>query len=188
MFTKLLYVWLACPWKGYINVHHSSKVFSLIICLSNICWYYIKFSSLVIHSFLIFCNEKDAKYAFLLCAAGYWSLFPLLFHLDLLVLRYAMYLGYMTFMLTQIFRFYVKPFYLNSFETLYLIGLLTVLPIYEHIVAPLTGLNVRLPFLKLLLTSLYCCVGVCYVYIRYYIFVLRLQPNDIKIRPLKQKL
>lgn len=125
-------------------------------------------------SFLFFVNAIDAKYAFMLSAVGYCSLFPLLFHIDLLVIRYSLYVAYMGFMYTQYVRFYKHYPAMNLLEDMYIYGLV-LLPIYEHVISPLTGLNEKLPFMPLLLYSMYCGVGVSYCFIRYYIHALDLK-------------
>lgn len=56
-------------------------------------------------------------------------------------------------------------------EDCYIHGLLLI-PIYEHLIGWLTGLNERYPFIPLLLYSTYCAVGVLYCFIRYYIHAL----------------
>ena len=117
-------------------------------------------------------NSEDAKYAFILSICGYFSLFPLLFHMDLYVIRYSLYLAYMSFMYAQYRSLYkqLNPG-LNPLEVLYIIGFLAF-PLYEHVIAPILGLNKKLPFMPLLLTSVYCSLGVLYVFIRYYWFTL----------------
>ena len=115
---------------------------------------------------------QDAKYSFILSICGYFSLFPLLFHTDLFLIRYSLFLAYISFMYGQFRRLYREPhFQLHLLEWLYVLGFLG-LPLYEHFVAPFMGLNQKLPFMPLLLTSVYCSLGVLYVFLRYYILTL----------------
>lgn len=107
----------------------------------------------------------------MLSAVGYFSLFPLLFHVDLLIIRYSLYLAYMCFMYVAYVRFYKDYPKMNILEDMYIYGLMLI-PIYEHIIGPWTGLNARLPFIPLLLYSTYCGIGVLYCFIRYYIHAL----------------
>uniref|UniRef100_A0A1B0FMS8 Alpha-1,3-glucosyltransferase n=1 Tax=Glossina morsitans morsitans TaxID=37546 RepID=A0A1B0FMS8_GLOMM len=130
--------------------------------------------SLIPFCFLFFVHAQDAKYAFLLSAAGYYSLFPLLFDSDLIVIRYSLYLAYMTFMDAQMLRFYKTPPIMNVWEDLYIDGFV-LLPLYDHVISPAMSLNEKLPFLSLLLTSVYCSVGVLYVFVRYYLYALDLK-------------
>ncbi|XP_075159185.1 ALG6/ALG8 family glucosyltransferase xit [Haematobia irritans] len=134
---------------------------AILMCLIPLC-------------FLFFVSATDAKYAFILSAVGYFSLFPLLFHIDLLVIRYALYLAYMGFMYIAFVRFYRQRFDMNSLERIY-IGGLVLIPTYEHVIGPVTGLNVKLPFVPLLLYSTYCGVGVLYFFIFYYLHALDLR-------------
>lgn len=117
-------------------------------------------------------SMQDAKYGFILSISGYFSLFPLLFHIDLFLIRYSLYLAYVSFMFTQFRRLYkqTQP-KLNILEWFYVFGFIFI-PIYEHLVAPLMGFNKKLPFMPLLLTSVYCSFGVLYVFVRYYILTL----------------
>lgn len=72
---------------------------------------------------------------------------------------------------------------MNILEILYVFGLLLI-PLYEHVIAPLTGLHQRLPFMPLLLTSVYCSCGVSYVFIAYYVHALdiRLKTKQTSIK------
>jgi len=52
-------------------------------------------------------------------------------------------------------------------ESLYLAGLLP-LEVFTGLLHPVLGLSRSLPFLPLLLTSLYCAVGVTYCWLKFY--------------------
>lgn len=110
----------------------------------------------------------------MLSAVGHFSLFPLLFHIDLLIIRYSLYLAYMGYMYTRYLSIHKDYPDMNLLEDCYIHGLLLI-PIYEHLIGWLTGLNEKYPFLPLLLYSTYCAVGVLYCYIRYYIYALDLK-------------
>jgi alpha-1,3-glucosyltransferase len=56
---------------------------------------------------------------------------------------------------------------LNGLESVYLLGLFPLF-VFENVIHPLLGLNTRLPFLPLMLTSVYCAVGVLYFWLKYY--------------------
>ncbi|XP_020715487.1 probable dolichyl pyrophosphate Glc1Man9GlcNAc2 alpha-1,3-glucosyltransferase isoform X3 [Ceratitis capitata] len=119
----------------------------------------------------------DAKHAFLLSVVGYFSLFPLLFETSLLVLRYALYLFYMFLMYGQMVRLYtpLRDYKTNLIENCYIYGFV-LLPIYEHILSVNLNLHLSLPFLPLLLTSVYCALGVTYFFISYYLYTLGIKP------------
>ncbi|XP_034489946.1 probable dolichyl pyrophosphate Glc1Man9GlcNAc2 alpha-1,3-glucosyltransferase [Drosophila innubila] len=116
-------------------------------------------------------DRRDAKYAYILSVAGYFSLFPLLFEVDLLVPRYSLYLAYMAMMYGQLERMYKPKPKFHILEWLYFLGFLAI-PIYEHVVSRMLGLHTRLPFMPLLLTSVYSALGVLYFFVRYYIYAL----------------
>lgn len=63
-----------------------------------------------------------------------------------------------------------KPL-LNWLEMIYLIHLVP-LEIFCEIVFPLTPWKLRFPFVPLLLTSVYCAVGIMYAWLKLYISVL----------------
>lgn len=56
---------------------------------------------------------------------------------------------------------------LELFEKLYLLGFLA-LQFITLVAIPVSGLQVKLPFLKLAITSIYCSIGVVYTFIRSY--------------------
>ena len=57
---------------------------------------------------------------------------------------------------------------LSTLESLYVMGIVP-LEVYNSFLHPLLGLTERLPFLPLMLTSVYCAVGVCYCWLRFYL-------------------
>ncbi|XP_011177588.1 probable dolichyl pyrophosphate Glc1Man9GlcNAc2 alpha-1,3-glucosyltransferase isoform X1 [Zeugodacus cucurbitae] len=119
---------------------------------------------------LFLLDSRDAKYAYWLSIFGYYSLFPLLHQPCVLLLRYALYLAYIAFMYGQLVALYpnARNTKMHLLERIYVaVGVL--LPIYEHIISPLLHLDKKLPFLPLLLTSLYCALAVTYFFIRYYL-------------------
>ncbi|CAG2193836.1 ALG8 [Mytilus edulis] len=56
----------------------------------------------------------------------------------------------------------------STLETLYLLGIVP-LEIYNSIIHPVLGLDQRLPFIPLMLTSVYCAIGIMYCWIKFYI-------------------
>lgn len=59
----------------------------------------------------------------------------------------------------------------NMAETLYLLGLIPVF-LYQQVGHRLLGLDGKLPFLPLLLISVYCSVGTIYLWLKYYFIVM----------------
>lgn len=68
---------------------------------------------------------------------------------------------------------------MSLLEDCYIHGLV-IIPIYEHLIGWLTGLNEKLPFLPLLMYSTYCAIGVLYCFIRYYLYALELNTMTTK--------
>ncbi|KAH8361281.1 probable dolichyl pyrophosphate Glc1Man9GlcNAc2 alpha-1,3-glucosyltransferase [Drosophila serrata] len=118
-------------------------------------------------------NREDARYAYILGIAGYFSLFPLLFDPDLFIPRYSLYMSYVAMLYGQLYRIFPGFRGFRVWEWLYMLGFLAI-PLYEHVLAFLLGLDKRLPFLPLLLTSVYAALGVLYFFGGYYVYALGL--------------
>ncbi|CAD7090990.1 unnamed protein product [Hermetia illucens] len=112
-------------------------------------------------------NINDCKSTIFLGAIGYYSLFPLLFRPELLLVKVSYYLAYM--LLSWICLKHIhRTLHLNIVEILYIFGLSSLL-VYEHCVQYLIGFDKKLPFLPLLMTSVYCALGVLYFFCQYYV-------------------
>ncbi|XP_026849147.1 probable dolichyl pyrophosphate Glc1Man9GlcNAc2 alpha-1,3-glucosyltransferase [Drosophila persimilis] len=122
-------------------------------------------------SLLTLVNREDARYAYILGIAGYFSLFPLLFDIDLYVPRYSLYLSYMAMLYGQLYRIFSGFKGFHWLEWAYMLGFIAI-PLYEHIISRLLGLHIRLPFMPLLLTSTYSALGVVYFFGRYYLYAM----------------
>ena len=72
---------------------------------------------------------------------------------------------------------------LATLESYYLLGLIP-LELYTNGLHYLIGLDKTLPFLPLLLTSVYCAVGVTYAWLRFYVDVL----GETKVRSHVEKI
>lgn len=114
-------------------------------------------------SLLTVVNREDARYAYILAIAGYFSLFPLLFDPDLFIPRYSLYMSYVAMLYGQLYRVFPGFRGFHVLEWLYVLGFLAI-PLYEHLLAHMLGWHRRLPFLPLLLTSVYSAVGVLYFF------------------------
>lgn len=126
---------------------------------------------------------EDAKVFLILSTVGHYSLFPLLYPKELVGMKIFMLLTHMSIAFS-----YIPPMYesmksrlvkrrllqlpmLNYLESLYLYGLI-FLCFYENVFHVAWGLHKTLPFLPLLLTSVYCALGVFYSWVRYYHYFL----------------
>uniref|UniRef100_A0A8B9VZJ8 Alpha-1,3-glucosyltransferase n=1 Tax=Anas zonorhyncha TaxID=75864 RepID=A0A8B9VZJ8_9AVES len=117
-------------------------------------------------------RAKDAGIYLILTTTGHFSLFPLLFtapELPIKILLMLLFTVYSFSSLKSLFR-RDRPL-LNWLETIYLIQLVP-LEIFCEIIFPLTSWKLQLPFVPLLLTSVYCALGVTYAWLKLYISVL----------------
>ncbi|XP_017030615.1 probable dolichyl pyrophosphate Glc1Man9GlcNAc2 alpha-1,3-glucosyltransferase [Drosophila kikkawai] len=122
-------------------------------------------------------NREDARYSYILAIAGYFSLFPLLFDPDLFIPRYSLYMSYVAMLYGQLYRIFPGFRGFHVWEWLYMLGFL-VIPLYEHLLSFVLGLDKRLPFLPLLLTSVYAGLGVLYFFGGYYLYALGLNGGN----------
>lgn len=114
----------------------------------------------------------DATTFLILTTTGHYSLFPLLFtapELPIKVFLMLLFTVYSVSSLQTLFR-KEKPL-LNWMETVYLLGL-GPLEVCCELVFPLTSWKLKYPFIPLLLTSVYCAVGITYAWARLYVSVL----------------
>lgn len=127
----------------------------------------VPFSLLVIH------NRKDASLFLILSCIGHYSLFPLLYkeaELPTKLLMYLLYTSFAFYSFSLIHRGqyrrnrYCLPL-LSHMETAYVLGVFIV-QIYTGVVHHILHLDVTLPFLPLMITSVYCTVGVIYVWLK----------------------
>ncbi|XP_075707486.1 dolichyl pyrophosphate Glc1Man9GlcNAc2 alpha-1,3-glucosyltransferase [Rhinoderma darwinii] len=120
-------------------------------------------------SLLSVSSAKDAGIYLILTTAGHFSLFPLLFtpqELPLKILLMAIFTVFSFGSLSALFRKEGKL--LNCMEALYVYGLLPLALLCE-VIYPLTPWQQHLPFIPLLLISVYCAPGIAYSWIRLYI-------------------
>ncbi|XP_005379878.1 PREDICTED: probable dolichyl pyrophosphate Glc1Man9GlcNAc2 alpha-1,3-glucosyltransferase isoform X2 [Chinchilla lanigera] len=114
----------------------------------------------------------DASVFLVLTTAGHYSLFPLLFtapELPIKILLMLLFTIYSISSLMTLFR-KEKPLF-NWMETFYLLGL-APLEVCCEFVFPFTSWRLKYPFAPLLLTSVYCAVGVAYAWFRLYVSML----------------
>ncbi|CAO2613777.1 Probable dolichyl pyrophosphate Glc1Man9GlcNAc2 alpha-1,3-glucosyltransferase [Lemmus lemmus] len=114
----------------------------------------------------------DAATYLILTTTGHYSLFPLLFtapELPIKVFLMLLFTVYSVSSLKTLFR-KEKPL-LNWMETAYLLGL-GPLEVCCELIFPLTSWKLKYPFIPLLLTSVYCAVGITYAWARLYVSVL----------------
>lgn len=128
---------------------------------------------MIYFSFMAVIWKKEAQMFVFLATVGHYSLFPLLFtafELPIKVLLVLLHSSYAFLNLASLFDIKKCSLYLpllNKLESVYILGLIPLF-LFENVVYPLLGLNNKLPFLPLMLTSVYCAVGVTYFWLKYY--------------------
>uniref|UniRef100_A0A9J8BRH0 Alpha-1,3-glucosyltransferase n=1 Tax=Cyprinus carpio carpio TaxID=630221 RepID=A0A9J8BRH0_CYPCA len=117
-------------------------------------------------------SRKDAGIFLMLSVTSHYSLFPLLFTTQELPIKIFLMLLFTIFSLASLKTLFRKGgALLNPLEVTYLLGLIPLELICEF-VYPLTVWQKTFPFLPLMLTSVYCALGVTYAFIRLYISLL----------------
>ncbi|ELK00400.1 Putative dolichyl pyrophosphate Glc1Man9GlcNAc2 alpha-1,3-glucosyltransferase [Pteropus alecto] len=114
----------------------------------------------------------DASIFLILTTTGHYSLFPLLFtapELPIKILLMLLFTIYSISSLKILFR-KEKPLF-NWMETFYLLGL-GPLEVFCEFVFPFTSWKLKYSFIPLLLTSVYCAVGITYAWFKLYVSVL----------------
>ncbi|XP_027436155.1 probable dolichyl pyrophosphate Glc1Man9GlcNAc2 alpha-1,3-glucosyltransferase isoform X2 [Zalophus californianus] len=125
----------------------------------------------------------DASIFLILTTTGHYSLFPLLFtapELPIKILLMLLFTIYSISSLKTLFR-KEKPLF-NWMETFYLLGL-GPLEVFCEFVFPFTSWKLKYPFIPLLLTSVYCAVGITYAWFKLYVSVL----TDPPVRKTKKQ-
>ncbi|KAM4620943.1 dolichyl pyrophosphate Glc1Man9GlcNAc2 alpha-1,3-glucosyltransferase [Polymixia lowei] len=118
-------------------------------------------------------NREDAGIFLVLATTGHYSLFPLLFTPAELPIKVLLMLTFTLYSFTALRRLFSgQGSLLHPLEAVYLLGLVAV-EILCEIVYPLSPWQRTLPFLPLLVTSVYCALGVSYSFVRLYAVLLR---------------
>ncbi|XP_072317856.1 dolichyl pyrophosphate Glc1Man9GlcNAc2 alpha-1,3-glucosyltransferase [Eucyclogobius newberryi] len=115
-------------------------------------------------------SREDAGIFLVLASTGHYSLCPLIFTTAELPLKLLLMLLFTVFSFSALYRLH-GPL-LTAADRWYLSGLALVSVVCE-LLLPLSMVSQRLPFLPLLVTSVYCGVGVAYCYVRLYCALLR---------------
>lgn len=160
----IFYVWLACSRKSYTNGFNSTEV---------ICNLQMKYKIKQIHLFLneIFSllstlHKTEASATLFLSIVATYSLMPLLYKQELLAVKLSFFFTYILFLFVA-FNFIFRTTFLRTHELIYICGFAFVF-LYEHVIQYALGISERLPFMPLLLISLYCSMGITYFWFKYY--------------------
>lgn len=131
-------------------------------------------------SLLATIDKFEARQLLLLTIVANYSLFPLLFPHNLLWIKaglYLVYLGVIVYATHNLYRMKSPRDYLLTHELLYSGGFIGLF-LFENCLQFTLQLDQRFPFLPLLLTSVYCSVGITYFWLKYYLrFLLASEAN-----------
>ncbi|KAL0839562.1 hypothetical protein ABMA28_016255 [Loxostege sticticalis] len=135
-------------------------------------------------SFMSVLGVVDGRMYLMMSTIGHYSLFPLLYPKNLMSIKLFLLLTHCAIGFSTVPFLYIPPKLkyskrkrflrlplISHAETLYLYGLLGLF-IFENVLHAAWGLNKTLPFLPLMLTSVYCAMGVVYYWISYYHYFL----------------
>jgi len=111
-------------------------------------------------------DKFEARMTFFLGTIGFYSLFPLLFRPELLFIKIGLFGLYTAGSYYAFQRIHTKDL-LSNLEIWFLLGL-GGLFFYENSIHYVLKFNIIFPFLPLMLTSVYCSVGIVYFWLLYY--------------------
>lgn len=123
------------------------------------------------HSLLAAIDKYEASQLLLLTIIANYSLFPLLFPHNLLWIKtglYLLYLAIVVYSAHTLHRLKSWRDYLMAHELIYAFGFVGLF-LFEQVLQFALKLDQRLPFLPLLLTSIYCSIGITYFWLKYYL-------------------
>lgn len=114
-------------------------------------------------------SDNEAKYTWFLSIVSHFSLFPLLFKSNLAVIKIGLLATHTLIVTNSVKSLWpsVSRKIVPIHELLYTVGLVGIL-FYEFFIQYALNLDKRLPFLPLLLTSVYCSIGIIYFWLKYY--------------------
>lgn len=144
---------------------HFRSIF-LFVNLINLFWFFF----LISFSILMATGESEANHTLFVSIVAHFSLFPLLFKPNLALIKISLLLTYILVQFNGIRHLWPsirRKHILPMHELLYSFGLIALL-FYEFGLQYALNLDKRLPFLPLLLTSVYCSIGIMYFWLKYY--------------------
>lgn len=151
---------MARAWKSHTNGVHSAEV--LINAVTKL-RFIILFCSF---SLLCVIDRSEARFTIFLSFVAHYSLFPLLFELQLTLVKLTLFAVYNSLLVGSLKMLHGRNL-LSRLEVLYLCGFAAHFA-YENCLQFIWRLDVRLPFLPLMLCSTYAALGVLYFWLRYY--------------------
>lgn len=129
--------------------------------------------------------RKEAEIFLMMSTVGHYSLFPLLFTPFEQIIKVFILLIYSVYAfqnLSHLFDVKTGRFclpLLPRIESLYVLALGFIF-LLDSVVFPFSGFSKSYPFLPLMLTSVYCAVGIMCCWLRYYYYFINMSETDHK--------
>lgn len=133
---------------------------------------------------LTFHEKSDAGSSLFTAIFGLYSLTPLLFTKELVLVKLSLYVSFIAFNVFA-FRSIYNVKVLHVYERLYSYGILC-LPLYEHFIQYFLNFQTKLPFMPLMLTSVYCSIGMIYFWMKFYCEYLLEKTDDDNVKKKKK--
>lgn len=133
---------------------------------------------------LTFHDKFEAGSSLFLSIFGLYSLTPLLFTSELILPKLSLLVLFVAFNLFAFKKLYGGNL-LSMPERLYSVGII-LLPLYEHLIQYAFNYHVKLPFMPLMITSVYCSIGMSYFWLKFYIEYL-FEKSDVREAKKKRK-
>lgn len=194
MIPALIKLWHLCADRRYRVLSFVRCMVVCATCSFLFGWHVHEKAILMILvplTFLSVLGDVDGKQFLILTTVGNYSLFPLLYPKNLFSIKFFILLTHVALAFVNIRTLYepakvkggrrirvLRLPMLRQIESLYLYGLI-VLCVYDNAIHALWGLDKTLPFLPLMLTSVYCSVGVIYVWLCYYYYFLTFNVSQV---------
>ncbi|XP_050415081.2 probable dolichyl pyrophosphate Glc1Man9GlcNAc2 alpha-1,3-glucosyltransferase isoform X1 [Patella vulgata] len=132
---------------------------------------------------LILEKREDGRLYLFLSTIGFYSLFPLLFTQFETPIKIVLLILHCLYSFSSLSNIYRSPSSIlpvvSWYESLYLLGIIP-LELYNSFIHHVLKLNITLPFIPLLLTSVYCSIGVLYAWLRFYSTTLKSSTHKTK--------
>lgn len=190
-FTITVISMVPCCIKILLNRTESMTNFLKPLILCGTCsfmfgWHvHEKAILMIIIPIQILCSNcpSETNSSIFLTIFGLYSLTPLLYSKELVVLKLSLFVMYI--MINYSITKQNSTYNTLVIEKIYNLGIF-ILPLYEFVLQYVFKVEHKLPFLPLMLTSVYCGIGMFYFWIKYY-FEYMLGNNFESPNKLKQK-
>ena len=120
-------------------------------------------------SLLAINDRKFSSIFFFISTIAYYSLFPLLFTNFEYLIKLILFICSVLYNYQSLKYQYGKKFLINKIEFFYL-SLIILLEFYNSVLHFMFSFDKKLPYLPLMITSVYCSIGIIYSWVKYLLF------------------